>query len=130
MRTLFAIHAGKAHLAEALPDSVTHMSWMIDQGVIKSQTDAAYEDVVRGQLVAGFLTLYRGSRFSAPDKTVEPISRLRQISAKLGVDKTRPVRVAQYGGPVGKNLGSTSRRLNYALWKIWSDEEAEPRPAS
>ncbi len=129
VRTIFAIHDGKAHLSIDGTDRLTHIDWMISQGVLKSPTDPAYESVVRGQLVGDHLTLYRGSMFTLPDKTPELYSRLRQISQKLGLDKRLPVRVATYGGPMGAH-GSTSHRLNYVLWKIWSDEEAEPRPAS
>jgi len=128
LRQIFAIHDGKAHLSVDGTE-LTHMDYMLDAGIIKSPTDATYEKVVRGHVVQGHLTLYCGSALTLPDKTPELFSRLRQISVKLGIDKQLPVRVATFGGPMGKH-GSTSHRLNYVLWKIWSDEEAEPRPAS
>ena len=126
-RQIFAIHDGKAHLALEGTE-LSDRDYMIDAGIIKSKTDATYEKVVRGHVVAGYMTLYQGSHMTVPEKTPELFSRLRQISVKLGIDKQKPVRVATFGGPMGTH-GSNSHRLNYLLWKIWSDEEAEPRPA-
>ena len=125
-RQIFTIHDGKAHLAIDGTE-LSDRDYMIDAGILKSPTDATYEKVVRGHVVAGYMTLYQGSHMTVPEKTPELFSRLRQISVKLGIDKRKPVRVATYGGPMGPH-GSNSHRLNYLLWKIWSDEEAETRP--
>ena len=52
---------------------------------------------MRGYVQNGELRLFQGVAFTLPERTGELLSRLRQISHKLKLDKKLPAKVTVYG---------------------------------
>ena len=119
-RVIFAIHDGRAVLAKD-GTTLTHVAYMVQQGILKSATDTAYEQVVRGYVERGQLYVMQGSRLFIGKPTTEVRDRLRQISQQLGLDKSKPVMMASYPG---SHLGQlvTTPKLIWVPWQIWPDE--------
>ena len=113
-RQLFAIHDGRA-VPSVEGTELTHLDYMIDQGILQGPTDPAYEQVVRGSVQHGELHICQGVSFTLPERTGELLSRLRQISHKLNLDKSRPVRVTTF---------NAYRKVAYVDWQLRTEDEA------
>jgi hypothetical protein len=113
-RQLFAIHDGRAVLSVEGTE-LNHLDYMIEQGILTGPLDAAYEQVVRGFVQHGELRICQGTAFTLPERTCELLSRLRQISHKLKLDKSRPVRVTTF---------NACRKVAYVDWRLWTADEA------
>lgn len=112
-RQLFAIYDGRAALSVD-GTKLNHVDYMVEQGIMKGPTDSVYQHAVRGYVQDGELHAFQGSSFTLPEHTAELISRLRQISQKLGLDKRKNAKIAVY---------NASRQLIYVSWQLWTDDE-------
>ena len=112
-RQVFAICDDKA-AASVEGTELGHVEYMVQQGIMKSPKDSAYQRAVRGYVDKGKLYAFQGAMFTMPKRTNELVMRLRQIVDKLGVDRANPVQVATYTG---------SNRLVFVPWVIWTHDE-------
>ena len=120
-RVIFAIYGGRAALSKD-GTTLSHVAYMVQQGILKGPSDPSYDQVVRGYLQLGQLHILQGSQLFVTKLTPDLRGRLRQISQQLNLDKSKPVKVATYSGAhLGRPV--TTPKLTFVPWQIWKDEE-------
>jgi hypothetical protein len=112
-RQLFAICDGRAVLSID-GTNLSHVDYMVEQGILSGPNDAAYERAVRGYVQHGELRVFQGASFTLPERTPELLSRLRQVSHKLKLDKRGHARITVY---------NPAHRLSYVSWQLWTADE-------
>jgi hypothetical protein len=93
--------------------------YLVEQGVLKSEQDPTFEEVIHGHVEGCQMYAYLGANFQMPERTVDLINALRLIATKLEIDHGEPVLFGVRSGRPGKSHQTTSRRMEFVKCQIW-----------